>query len=430
MLYVYKSMGNQIPNDRRTVFIFVTLLAMLAALFVSRAALSVSMMAFIAATCVHRNFFHQLRVFFKSPVPAGMGLLFLVPLVSGLWSSDLDEWSDIIRIKLPLLFLPLAFSGSWQLQQRQWQLLAYCMVLLLVLGSAWSLVQYLQNSAALHEGYLRAKVMATPLGNDHVRFSWLVSSGILLCLLLLPGSSRKKTTMLLLATGWLVVYLHVLAARTGLASFYLVAAGYLLWMLVQKKRVKAALPLLAALLLLPVLAWLVLPTFQNRLRYFIYEYPYIHSGAYLPGANDGNRVQSYRAGWHLLCTHPLGVGAGDVYATVNRWYDAHVPHMAAGDRLYPSSEWLLYGGAAGWPGLLLFTVALLLPFLYPPPRNRLQWRLLHLTLAGSLAIDIGLEVQYGVFLYSFIVLWWWKWFSHSKEAMYEGTVFDRDRMQE
>ena len=23
--------------------------------------------------------------------------------------------------------------------------------------------------------------------------------------------------------------------------------------------------------------------------------------------------------------------------------------------------------------------------------------------------DIGLEVQFGIFIYSFIVLWWWKW---------------------
>jgi len=27
----------------------------------------------------------------------------------------------------------------------------------------------------------------------------------------------------------------------------------------------------------------------------------------------------------------------------------------------------------------------------------------------SLLFDIGLEVQFGVFIYSFVVLWCWKW---------------------
>jgi hypothetical protein len=49
-----------------------------------------------------------------------------------------------------------------------------------------------------------------------------------------------------------------------------------------------------------------LPTFQNRIKYFMYDHSFIRSGAYLPGGNDGNRVLSYRAGWHLLKTQPAG----------------------------------------------------------------------------------------------------------------------------
>ena len=35
--------------------------------------------------------------------------------------------------------------------------------------------------------------------------------------------------------------------------------------------------------------------------------------------------------------------------------------------------------------------------------------MLNVTIAVSFLFDIALEVQFGVFLYSFIVLWWWKW---------------------
>jgi O-antigen ligase len=170
-------------------------------------------------------------------------------------------------------------------------------------------------------------------------------------------------------------------------------------------------------LLLPLAAFLFLPTFQNRVKYFVYDYDFIKKGTYLPGANDGARMQSYRAGLSLLQNAPFGVGAGDVRDETNTWYAANLPRMVPTDRLLPSSEWALYGGFAGWPGIVLFTLVMLLPFYFTPPHHRVFWWLLTGTLALSLMFDVGLEVQYGVFIYSFFVLWWWKWFSASQQMV-------------
>ena len=79
--------------------------------------------------------------------------------------------------------------------------------------------------------------------------------------------------------------------------------------------------------------------------------------------------------------------------------------------LLPSSEWLLYSGFAGWPGVILFTAVMLLPLYFAPRQHRIFWWLLTGTLALTFLFDVGLQVQYGVFIYSFFVLWWWKWFS-------------------
>jgi len=71
---------------------------------------------------------------------------------------------------------------------------------------------------------------------------------------------------------------------------------------------------------------------------------------------------------------------------------------------------LLYGGSAGWPGVLIFTGVMLLPLFYQPPVHRWCWLALSGTAAATFLFDIGLEVQFGVFLYAFLPLWWWKWF--------------------
>jgi hypothetical protein len=171
------------------------------------------------------------------------------------------------------------------------------------------------------------------------------------------------------------------------------------------------------LLLLPLAAWLLLPTFRNRIAYILYDLSFIKKQAYLPGGNDGNRVQSFKAGWHILRTNPLGVGAGDVQDNVNAWYTENVPGMLDSDKLLPSSEWLVYGAAAGWPGLILFTLGMLLPLMLPVPKHRLAWMTLNSIAALSFLFDIGLEVQFGVFVYVFLILCCWKFLHIQNESL-------------
>ncbi len=140
--------------------------------------------------------------------------MFFIPFASGLWSSNTNEWVDIIRIKLPLLFLPIAFAGSWQLNERQWKWVGYFFLFLLCMGTCYSLFHYIQNANALHAGYLKSKTIFTPLDNDHVRFSLLAAAGFLLCLFFLQDKKKYKIFFASIAL-WLGIFLHILAARTG-----------------------------------------------------------------------------------------------------------------------------------------------------------------------------------------------------------------------
>jgi O-antigen ligase len=57
---------------------------------------------------------------------------------------------------------------------------------------------------------------------------------------------------------------------------------------------------------------------------------------------------------------------------------------------------------------------MVLPFFVKNIHNRFVWFCLQSTAAFSLMFDVGLEVQYGIFTYAIIVLWWWKWFKAEK----------------
>ena len=88
----------------------------------------------------------------------------------------------------------------------------------------------------------------------------------------------------------------------------------------------------------------------------------------------------------------------------------HEPQVIAADRFPPMNEWLMYGSFAGWPGVLLFSLAVLFPFFIKQVHQRFFWIVLNVIIVFSYLFDMALEVQYGVFLYSFILLWWYKWF--------------------
>ena len=319
-------------------------------------------------------------------------------------------WWRFIRIKLPLFFLPLAFAGKWQLTPKQWRTIAFSFILLVFLACCWSLWKYFENIQVINKGYLRAKVIPTPLENDHVRFSLVVCTAIICSALLIRDFIQKNVKILLVFFIVLfTIYLHILSARTGLICLYIFFVLYFFYLLVSLKKIKWVIALSIAILLMPVASWFFLPTFQNRIRYIIYDFSYLKKEIYLPGSNDGNRMLSLKAGYEILKENPLGVGCGDLINETNLWYRKYIPGMLESDKYFPSSEWLMYGGTAGWPGIFLFTLIMIIPFFQKNMARRFFWFSLNTIAVLSFLFDIGLEVQFGVFIYAFTVLWWWKW---------------------
>jgi O-antigen ligase len=404
-----KNIANTTENNNRQALIFMSLLLMIASVFISRATVSSSFILFLALTLIHKGIAEQLKAFTRDPLLMGMALLFFIPFISGLWSSDINHWKEVMQLKLPFLFFPIAFAGRWTLTEKQWRMTAFFLVISLVFACFWSLGQYLLHYSEVNESIRRAKLMDTPLENDHVRFSWLVSIGVITGVLLLRLTTDKLLRVLLVAaTLFFIFYLHVLSARTGLLCFYLFTILVILWQLFRIKSLWKGSILLIILILLPFVAWLTIPSFQKRLDYLLYDFSFVKSGTYVRGSNDGARVFSINAGTHILATKPFGVGAGDVLDQADNWYNIHVPSMVPQDRLYPSSEWLIYAAYSGWIGLLVFSAIMILPF-FKKTRHSIFWIGLNIVSLFSFAFDIGLEVQYGIFLYCLLLLWWYKW---------------------
>ena len=399
-------------NQWRLNIIFGLLVIMMASVFFSRILLSVTMVLCVVAAIFHPEIRKQVKTFFNSPLLWGMSLLFFLPLISGLWSHDQKEWLEVIKIKVPLLLMPFAFAAPFEFSKKQWQVLAWIFILFVTAATFWSMGHYIIDIKQVQENYLRSQLMVTPMEDDHVRFSWMISMSILIGSWLFfekKKENKKNPWLLLVVIAWQILFLHILAARMGLLSFYLMLLIAAAAFIFKNWRSGKGILLLSALLLLPVIAYFSLPTFQNRVKYFLYDLPYFSKGHYSPSMNDAVRVISLKAGWNVMNEHSLpGVGFGDVLNETKKWYAANYPEMQEADKILPSSEWLVYGDGCGWPGMILFVAVLFIPLFISVKKIKWLWILLNASAVLSLFLDIGLEIQFGVFLYSFLILWWWK----------------------
>ncbi len=143
---------NSAMDTWRKSILFISMIVMFTGLLFSRAILSSALIVFVATCLVHKNILDQLKTFLSSTFLLSMSLLFLLPLISGLWSEDLSQWSQIIRIKLPLLLLPICFAGINNFKSKTWEKVAFAFLILIFSGICRSLWQYLQNWESIHAG--------------------------------------------------------------------------------------------------------------------------------------------------------------------------------------------------------------------------------------------------------------------------------------
>jgi O-antigen ligase len=379
-------------------FLFVVIV-MIASLFISRAALSVSSVAIIVF-CLF-----NLKEKILKQLLIATGLTILPVVVSGLWSDNKGEWWRAVEVKIPLITVALGIAST-TISLKVWRIVVLILLAFVTLGTLWSTYQLVANYNSVLANYLKAKVIPTPLDDDHIRFSWLV---VLACLLsiksLADTRSKSIRAVIIITVSWLVIYLHILAAKTGLICLYLSAFVLIVNFIVARKKWIVGGAALTTIIALPIVAVFTIPTLRNRVQYVVYDFNNYSKGNFIPGLSDGARVLSLKAGWFITRHHPLvGVGFGDMKAAVRNWHQTYQPTSFEYDRFLPLNEWLFYGTGSGVLGLICFTVGIVMLI-------RMIWKagIVEKTIVVVLLIplitDDTLESQFGVVIFIFVLMW-------------------------
>jgi len=377
---------------------------MWAGLLWSRAMLSIGMMGFFGLAIIF-HFKQGWRDILRSRWLQGMILLFAIPLITVFWSEDSSQWIRSVQVKLPLLLMPFGIPLLRAVDNKTRGLLLIVLCAFILVSSFYSYWHYF-SSPGMTEAYLKAKVLPVAMSNDHVRYAWLlvIAYAWLLYELVRGEISGKMRSVGYIFLLYLVIFIHVLAAKTGLLGFYMVTATAILSIVPARFRAWSQ----AAFIAIPLVSWFLLPSFQNRVKFVIWDFQNYSQGSYVEGLSDAPRILSYQAGKDILGQYPLtGVGAGDVLDATWKWYDVNGGYLKNYERLLPSNEVLRYGCAAGLLAAIICLMVFLIPFLIKGLRGNMLWLSFHLISFAGFMYEIGLEVQHGVFLYCFFSCWFY-----------------------
>ena len=260
----------------------------------------------------------------RTPLFWGLAGLYLL-LLAGVWQTeDWGYYLERLRVKVPLLALPMAWPGLVPLGRRErgWVYSGVAVMVGLVLAAV--LVNYGLHFAEINDMIRRGQ--AVPVPRNHIRFSLLVAVATLTCV----GAYRLRAfggRWVWVALGvFLFVGQHLLAVRSGLAGAYGGIGVLVLALAWERGRWWPAVAGLLGLLVLPVIAYALVPSFRTKMQYARYELLHRDPARDTAEYSDEGRLTSLRLGLDVWREHPwLGVGPGNLRAVMNKRYATVLP---------------------------------------------------------------------------------------------------------
>jgi O-antigen ligase len=387
-------------------------LAMILGFLVSRSLMSLAMMVLGVYSLLG---IHPRRWFESKWWVLGLFWIGAVGL-SIFWSDNIVYWAERFQVKFAILLLPLGFYFLPKFSIKQLQVFCIGAGLIIFAGVAYSISFFINDWYSYYYNYGKAAMLPVPTG-DYIRFSLMIALYVIWCMYIWPHFKSKGMRWFIAVICILFVsYLHILAARSGLIALYIFLLGWAMYVGVKRNK-WIGISATAAMVVGLYLACTYVPTLQQRVGYFKYTVIQFREGHLTGIYSDMGRLMSYNIALEEIKKEPLiGVGAGDMYKVMEDGYHRLYPQDTDGRILVPHNQFLAIALSCGIPAMLLFLWWVLAPLsLIKRTREGFFFLIVWLICFMQLMIEPAMEVQLGVFVYLFFLLWQRHTFIYYKE---------------
>jgi len=188
--------------------------------------------------------------------------------------------------------------------------------------------------------------------------------------------------------------LHVLAVRSGIFTFYGAAAVWCVVEILKVKKYYLLGWLVVAGISLPTMAYLLLPSVQQKVAYSQYDWK-MHKEGKGNDYSDSDRIRSLDIGWSIIKENPiLGVGVGDLERVKDEKFAEKYP--AGTIAKLPHNQFVFTWASLGLVGLLGLMLGLLVPLFYQKNYKNTLFLAFNVATFLSFMVEYTLETSIGV----------------------------------
>lgn len=313
-------------------------------LFFSNAVLSISTILFFGWVIINK--FKEFN--FKSNLQIAFLLLFIVYLFGTFWKTDNIIYSFQATIsKISLLGVVLIYPIKIISNEKK-KFLFGLLLFILITISFYTIFLYLADKNYWNDLYSKGQVLPTFM--HHVKFSLLIVLSINILTYINIFNNKLKNIIIL----YLIIYLHILAVKSGLLILYISVLIYIIQKIYYKKYQYLI------IILLPIFGYIFSPNLQNKINYLKYDIQQLHQENVLD-YSDARRIISYQIAWKIYRENKLfGVGLTNIKKATEEKYKAIYNYFDASKMMYVHNTYLHILASTGITGYFLFFLSLII----------------------------------------------------------------------
>ncbi len=242
---------------------YIGLLLLVASLPLSKFMMSVSQFMIAGAWVLHGDIVTKFKTFFTSRIALLLASVFLLHIIGLFYSTNIDYALKDIRIKLPLLVLPILLSSGPPVSMKGFKGILFALIGGTVVSTGISWLIYLH---VIDRPYFNIRDICIFI--SHIRLALLCCLSVFAAIwLVLQHPGERKWYWLLLVIPWMIFFMLLIESLTGLIILLLTGAIIFTIYVFRNKGQLTRTVVLFLMVAIPALIFFYIKSINNKLMF-------------------------------------------------------------------------------------------------------------------------------------------------------------------
>jgi O-antigen ligase len=342
---------------------------------------------------------------------SGIYLLFLIGL---LYTQNWDYALLSLKIKLPILILPIIYATQNSLEKKDIELILKAFLGSCLVAFGWSMYIYMGFTGVrfdFTETYSEINLRQLTPVISHIRYSALMLMAFFVAWYFFIQSKYKAYQYILFA-GLFFYLIQLMSVRSSLLSLVLCIFYLLIYYLCRPNPIRFKVLIGLVTILSPFLIFYTSDSVRAAISEGMWELKHYFETGEGMGYSLSQRLEFWQYAFHIIKENMwIGVGTGDTIDAFKSTYQTLNPELIGWENMKAHNEYLTLSVTLGLLGLAAYFIFLLWGVIKESLWAKPLFMLFLINYLSSQFSDDNLDTQAGVM---FLVVFFSLIFTHSK----------------